>query len=210
MAAPLLLHGDPTASRALAEERELMPIAAPWRLVAASDDLLQRLGSGNESDGLRHLARWQASEQREQPPSVRFRSGVDVSADESLWLVEWDGWDVKTEIDAHAYEERRALYNTIRERLGADAGTVTAELVRNSLHHGYRDLAGTIWVRIRHEELASRVEVEDHGIGGLSQEILDSSRNGLAVVRGIATHVSTRNAYPTGTIVTAVIPRGEK
>lgn len=210
MAAPLLLHGHPTASRALADERELMSIAAPWRLVAASDDLLQRLGSGNELVGLRHIARWQASEQRDQPPSIRFRSGADVNADESLWLVDWDAWDATFEIDARAYEERRALYNTIRERQGVAASTAVAELVRNSLQHGYRELPGTISVRIRHEEFASRVEVEDHGIGGLTQETLDSSRSGLAVVRGIALHVSTRNAYPTGTIVTAMFLRGEK
>lgn len=150
---------------------------------------------------MRHIARWQASEQRDQPPSLRFRSGAVGSADESLWFVEWDAWDADIEINVHAYEERRVLYSTIRERLGADAGTAIAELVVNALHHGYRDLPGTISVRIRHEELARRVEVEDHGVGGLTQEAVDSSRNGLAVVRGIGMHASMRHAYPTGTII---------
>lgn len=210
MAAPLLLHGYPTASRALADERELMPIVAPWRLVAASDGLLQRLGGGNELDGMRHIARWQASEQRDQPAGARFRSDVDGSTDESLWTMEWNGWDRFIEIEAHVYQDRHFLHRWIRSDAGEDAGTAVAELVGNSLRHGYRGREGTIWGRLRHEELATCIEIEDHGVGGLTQATIDSSRNGLAIVRGIASHVSTRNVYPTGTIVTVVFPRGEQ
>lgn len=209
MPAPLLLQGTPTASRALAEERELVPLVAPWRLVAASDDLLQRLGSGDELAGLRHIARWQASEQRDEPASRRFHPEGDASTDESLWIVEWNGWDRLIEIDAHVYGDRRFLHRWICSLAGEEAGTAVAELVGNSLRHGYRDREGTIWVRLRREELATTIEIEDRGIGRLTQATIDASRNGLAVVRGIASHVSTRNVYPTGTIVTVVFPRGE-
>jgi len=214
MTAPLLFYHLKSERRehlrALHQERELLIISAPWRIVAASDGLLQRLGSGNESAGMRHLARWQSSEQREQPADSRFSSGSAGSTDESLWIVEWNGWDAIIDLDAAVYEERRRLHRSIRDLVGDDAGAAVAELVGNALRHGSNGRAGTIWVRIRREERATRVEIEDHGTGGLTQETIEVSRNGLAVVRGIASHVSTRNAYPTGTIVTAVFPSGEK
>ena len=209
MVAPLLLQGHPTASRALDEARDLVHVGVPWRLVAPSDGLLQRLGAGNEIEGMRHIARWQASEQRDQPAASRFGSGGDGSMDESLWIAEWHGWDLTAEINAYVHRERRLMYYWVRELAGEDAATAIAELVGNSLHHGYGDREGTVWVRMRREEPAICFEVEDRGIGGLTQSTIDSSRNGLAVVRGIASHVSTRNVYPTGTIVTAVFPSGE-
>jgi hypothetical protein len=209
MVPPLLLQGRPTASRALDEARAIVQVGAPWRLVAPSDGVLQRLGAGNELEGMRHIARWQASEQRDQPAASRFGSGGDANIDESLWIAEWHGWDQMAEIDVHVHGDRRFMYRWVRGLAGEDAATAIAELVGNSWHHGYGGREGMVWVRMRREEPAICFEVEDRGIGGLTQSTIDSSRNGLAVARGIASHVSTRNVYPTGTIVTAVFPSGE-
>jgi len=178
-------------------------VAPPWRLIAASDGLLERLGAGNQARGKQTLLRWQIGSARDEPPSSYLRTEIAPDDDEALMVVTWNGWDETLEFPVADDAQRHRVVRLVRERVKALLGNAQAvavdealpEALENVHKHAYGS-DGPVIVRFRQEDQRFRVEVADRGRGTAVTE-----GGGLKVMRHWAGPVDIRRAYPSGTIV---------
>ena len=178
-------------------------IRPPWKLVIASDGLLERIGGGDESKGKRALRRWQSSRTREQPPEERLDPGGPLFDDETLLIVEWFSWDMDLEFDIDRDADRYRVQDAIARWIstwfdGADGQRIEnalCELLDNAHEHAYSTGPGKIYLRGRDEGTRIRIEVEDRGTWR-GQDLVEGA--GFKVVRSVAEAVNFSRVYPHG------------
>lgn len=181
-------------------------LRAPWKLVIASDGLLERLGSGDENEGRKSLLRWQSSTTRGEPLDKRLNVDGVATDDETLLVLEWIDWDLEVDFALAATVDREQAAARIRGYLGAQlAGAAAArfenaivEAIENAEAHGYPDGLGRVWIRMRNEGGRVRAEIEDCGTwrGAKLQEGL-----GFTYMRAIASHLDYWRVYPQGMLI---------
>jgi len=182
-------------------------VAAPWRIVAASDGLLERLGAGNQRRGKQTLLRWQTGSARDERPSSYLRTEIAPDDDEALLIMAWDGWDETLELqvadDAQRHRVIRLVRDRVKEQLGSRQASavdeVLSEALENVRRHAYGG-DGPVTVRFRQEDQRVRVEVADQGRGTSVTE-----GGGFEVMRHWADSVDVRRAYPSGTVISFTI-----
>lgn len=195
---------------------QLLHLAAPWRIVIASDGLLERLGGGDQPRGKRWLRERQTGVERDQLPD-RYLSTESPPADDELFAaLWWDGWDIEVAFSASDDAERHSALDrishaigrsTTREKAGALDQALT-EAVSNARKHAYNGAPGLVRLRLREEEGQFRVEVQDQGRGGVTARQVARSSSGFAVMKAFCSTVEVRDGSPRGTVVTLVIPKG--
>ncbi len=188
-------------------------LSAPWKLVVASDGLLERLGAGHEREGKRSLLRWQSARTRNSPIGSHLGEMTPQTDDETLMILQWDGWDLELELDvsADAVRERRLeeasrwTRQQLRVTEAADAfvGAIE-EAIDNADRHGYGGGAGKVVVRLRAEPVRIRAQVVDHGFWR-GQKIVEGG--GFASMRDAVSRVDFCRVYPQGMSVSLVMER---
>jgi anti-sigma regulatory factor (Ser/Thr protein kinase) len=156
-------HGQPPIRHA--------PLSAPWKLIIASDGLLERLGAGDARRGKQSLLRWQSSGTRAQPAADQLGASGAGADDETLMILEWDGWDIDLELeasrDADVDRAGTVIDRWLMRRVDADQACVIAnglvEAVDNARAHAYANGPGLLRVRARDEGSHIRLRVEDRG-----------------------------------------------
>jgi len=178
-------------------------IPAPWKLVIASDGLLERLGAGDERRGKRSLLRWNSSRTRHQPVEDRLDPGDPPMDDETLLIIEWDGWDLDLVYENTRPSDRDRVEETVdrwcspwfddrdRRRLRSALG----EALDNADEHGYAQDRGIVRVRARDESTRIRIQVDDQGFW--RGEAIDED-GGFACMRSAVTSVAYARVYPNG------------
>jgi transcriptional regulator with XRE-family HTH domain/anti-sigma regulatory factor (Ser/Thr protein kinase) len=224
---PLLITGPPIRTLHSANIDSSLPVAdkhvqpfrieslaAPWRLVIATDGLLNRLGGGDETGGLKSLRRWQTGPRRDAAVEEKLGLGDPVIDDELLAILWWDGWDVDAVIEIDNHEERHRILHMIRAKV-AEVGEERSlrfqqaiiEAISNARRHAYGGESGLIWVRFRNEETCFRVEVADEGRGNISESSIHAPESGFSLMRHGTDSVSVRQDASGGTVVTLVIDK---
>lgn len=221
---PLLIAGPPFRTLESAHLAQPLPtrgdepvvrvdsLAGPWRLVVATDGLLQRLGEGSEENGLRVLRRWQSGPDRnlESPPQLT-RGGPETD-DELLLTVRSNLWRDEVAFAAADCETRNRMLRRIRQDLEEVAGQDAAdrftqavlEAADNAAEHAYGGSDGVVRVRRLMDDRHMWVEVEDEGYDGLSPSVVERANGGLAIMNSRAKVVDVRNRPAGGTVVTLV------
>jgi transcriptional regulator with XRE-family HTH domain len=182
-------------------------VAPPWRIVAASDGLLERLGAGNQRRGKQTLLRWQSGPARDERPASYLRTEIVPDDDEAVLIVAWSGWDEALELQVADDAERHRVVRRVRDRVeelfGSEAAVAVDEVLPEALanvqKHAYGG-DGPVTVRFRREDRRFRVEVVDQGRGTAMTE-----GGGTKVMRRWARSVEVRRAYPSGTVVSFTI-----
>jgi hypothetical protein len=211
--APLLLTGPPfksvpsvvpdDAGRGVAVHPALLD--EPFRLIVASDGMLQRLGAGDEAAGGRSLLAWQTGVLRDRPPGEHLGLTQPPSDDESLLVVRSIAWDQEYSLRVGHEEDRwrtkRELGLRVRSALGeameARALRFVSEAMSNAQEHAYGG-DGPLSVRLQLSQSGVRIEIEDEGRGG---EIREGAGLSLARKNG---YVDLRRNFPSGLVVTFV------
>ena len=182
-------------------------VAPPWRIVAASDGLLERLGAGNQRKGKQTLLRWQTGPARDERPTSYLKTDIAPDDDEALMIVSWDGWDETLDFQVADDAERHRVIRRVRDRVDELFGREEAvavdeilpEALENVRRHAYGG-NGPVTVRFRQEDRRFRMEVIDQGRGTAMTE-----GGGLKVMRHWAESVDVRRAYPSGTVISFTI-----
>jgi hypothetical protein len=210
---PLLLLGPPFKSvpSAAADPADGVAVQSvvltePFRLVAASDGLLRRLGAGDEASGRRSLLAWQSGTLRDRPPREHLGTSATPSDDESLLIVSYVGWDHEYKINVGDKDAKRRVKRDIGERVRVVLGEsgkeraqrVVAEAMSNAHEHAYAG-DGPLAVRLQLSTDAARIEVADEGRGG---EIVPGP--GMRLMHKNAKHVDVRRNFPSGVALTFV------
>ncbi len=188
---------DKTAPRSVVHD--LYP---PWRLVVASDGLLERVSGGKIQEGLRFLRRWQTGASRDLLVTSKLSSSAEPVDDESFLLVSWNGWDLETEFSITDRKEHLRLALLVEQKsqnlLGDKAKGLRngmLEALENAAYYGDPEFAGSL--RLRVEEDGVTVEIANRGSkppwGG-------ESPGGLAVMRGLCDYVDVRECHAGGIV----------
>lgn len=171
---PLLLVGSPPSTHpsltpGRPEETQRVLLTAPWRLAMASDGLLQRLGSGNESRGVAALRSWLTGPARDQKPA-NFLSDPEEATDDELYAeLRWEGWDEARQFMTDDHAQRHQVLAQVETfvglgkddtPMGRAAANAVAEAIDNAAQHGYGG-KGKVQVSFRNEGNRLRVEIED-------------------------------------------------
>lgn len=202
---PLL---DESVSLIPAEGKLLTP---PWRLVAASDGLLQRLGQ-DDPGGRRVIRQWLSGPERELAPRTFFERGAPID-DELFMHLGYDDWDDQAKCQARdaAAVDRflRALSTNGVARVDALALERFVDAVREAIlnvrQHAYMGGDGPLNLRMRFEAERLRVEVEDASPHGIAAGAVEGSDSGFLVMKRFADSVSVRAARDKGNIVTLIL-----
>ena len=206
--APLLVIGAPPATfPSIAHNGEVQRhnLRPPWRLVLASDGLLNRLGSGDEVRGKRRLADWQLGADRDLDPAAFLQTKLPVVDDESYGDVSWKRWDGTSAFAIDSLPELHRVKRVLQQTLPLPSDrsqsllVAASEALANVRRHAYQGVDGLVEVAWRDEGDCVRVEVRDSGVGGPLIE-----RGGFGVMRGHADSVDVRGAFPQGTVVSLV------
>lgn len=181
--APLLLRGERGKTSPSMEGTEsggarvveIERLEAPFTLAMASDGLLRRLGAGDEPAGKAVIRRWLTGQHRRASPVKRFGTREVLSADESLAVLRWSPWDERLTFQVQDAGERHRAQRVLREVaervLGSQADALcraTSEAIHNVLSHAYGPEGGDIEIRFRIGANSVEVEVEDDGLGIIS------------------------------------------
>lgn len=207
---PLLITGAthttlPSLAARTPQEEQRHRLTAPWRLVLASDGLLQRLGTGSETRGVAALRRWLTGPARDEDPATFLSVSEPASDDEMFVELRWAGWDDVLRFDVtdiarrHEALERAASFVADVTRsapLGRAATSAVAEALDNARHHGYTGRRGEVLVSFRAEGAAARIEIEDNGSGKIGQP-----GDGIRIMTARAGHVDRRYSERGGVIV---------
>ncbi len=181
----------------------------PWKLVIASDGLLERLGGGSESRGRASLLRWHSGTTRDEPLDARLDVDTNQVDDETIMVVEWDDWDLELAFNPSAKGERARVDAQVRRwldvRLEARAAdtydNAIVEALDNSETHGYASGPGRLVLRLRDEGGRIRAQVRDAGTW-TGARIIEG--HGFRAMRAVCTHVDLCRVYPHGMCVSLV------
>lgn len=183
---------------------ELIP---PWRLVIASDGLLQRLGAGEEEKGKRTLLRWQTGFSRDEPLSKFLNVRQQEKDDEMCVTLIWNGWDIEYEFYISNNHERHRVLDDIKSKINKSCGPHAAEKIgialgeafKNIMSHAYGN-DGPAVARFRDEGERCRVEVVDEGINGTFEE-----GDGFKLMRKNTDDLDIKRNYPKGIVISFVV-----
>ncbi len=213
MPQPLLLLGPPYESRVAAEISPALPVEpaeikvtritslpAPWKIIAGSDGLLERLGGGDEQEGRRQIRKWFTGHQAMTPLKDLLVTGSASTDDEVCALLEFTPWDMSVKTTTNNYAERTRILATLRHRLAGrvkprrleDFMQAVLEAMDNAAIHAYPSQgSGPLIINFREEATGWRVEVADNGIGIAPRP---SPHGGLKVFEQyVTTHFISRN-----------------
>ncbi|MEW6367669.1 MAG: ATP-binding protein [Acidobacteriota bacterium] len=228
LAAPLLLSGPPFRTRPSAEVCPALPLEpeevrvtvidgleAPWRLVAATDGLLQRIGAGSESDGVKQL-RSRFSLGPSPPPLEELLSTeIPWIDDEVCATLEWAAWDFEGSAVTADEAETRRMLGFVRLRSRPALGEAKAEefcgavleAFQNAGRHAYPKGPGRVSLRFREEASRFRAEISDNGAGMSDRRKVQTSEGGFAVMRTFCKEVFADENRGGGTVVTLLIDK---
>ncbi|HEX4956222.1 MAG TPA: helix-turn-helix domain-containing protein [Thermoanaerobaculia bacterium] len=223
--APLILAGPPfrtleapavgrplPASPAELGPPENLVLHAPWRLVMASDGLLDRLGGGDQPLGLFRLREWHTGPRRDEALEPLLASPSPETDDELYAHLEWRGWDLEAAFFTTDDADRHRTLEMIRQRVHTALGKGPAdafeqalvEAVSNAHQHGYDGRGGLVRVRFRDEVDSLRVEIQDSGRNRVGKREVSRPASGFAVMRAGTSTVDVKNGPEGGTVVTLV------
>jgi len=206
---PLPLSSQPV------EATRIDRLSASWRLLLASDGLLSRLGGGDEAAGLKTLRRWQTGRSREKTLAAFLHTDQQAIDDEFLAVLQWESWDENITFDVQDSAECKRIVTAIRAEveyaLGHDQADAyrqaIVEAVNNAHRHAYSGGAGRLTIRFRGEPSMFRTEIEDEGIGGVTDKHTKRARRGFSLMKGNCSRVFVRDAKEHGTIVELLLNR---
>ena len=217
---PVVVTGPPFATP-LSEQRTLshegsglrgfqttFTLVDPWRVVVASDGLLNRLGGRDEAAGRRVLYRWAQSKTRSAPITELVGRDEPRYEDESAMVIDGAAFTYEA-VDFHPDDvvsldvlkvvqtELRTEAEELRERVGAGA----MEALNNVHHHSG---AGTATLRLRVGAQRVLVEVSDEGTGMPKTQ---KKSGGIAAMKAHADEIWIESNHPSGTRVTLIFNR---
>jgi len=210
--------GPPLPADVEAPVVRLAKLSAPWRLVVATDGLLNRLGNGDEMLGKQWLREWQTGPDREGAPADHLDPRAVLGDDEFFACLSWNGWDVESTFsirdDAQRHQTLELIGQNVEKAVGRERHhafeQALAEALDNVRKHAYNNGPGLVTVRFRQEEEALRAEVEDQSPLRAAPNKVRSSTGGLAVMRSMVDGVDLRTRRGGGWIVQLRIARAPR
>jgi transcriptional regulator with XRE-family HTH domain len=224
MPLPLLLMGPPYEPRPAAELSPALPadaseikvtriesLPAPWKIIAGSDGLYQRLGTGDEDEGRLRIRKWFTGDEAAQPLQELLKSDALSMDDEVCAVIDFSPWRISTNTSSKNYTERQVAFGMIRQLIGDGVDQdrrerfmqAVMEAMNNSAGHAYPGQEeGSLTIRFRDEPDGWRVEVLDTGIGFAPRS---THGGGLKVIETNTSHHFIQPNRGGGTRVTLLL-----